>query len=1133
MRCSLIRPRAKLADDISETPHAIVIRSLRRRLCQAFCEGNAIKALCIYKAQRSDWERWAESEKEAAQKSASNDLSRQTSNLTMQLTNDSQDEIGLLQSEMNPSEFFCADDYFKPNDPYNDEIKEAVVPTPLPKPKRREPFSMFRFGDKGKKEDDNTSGNDDNKLHMTTPLHEAARLGCGELVRLMLAHDSVDCQKRNGQYRTPLHMVAGGIAKEDHVGIGPLISPKGDSKPVGTSGSKLRTFFRRKSKSDVVKFKSLAVACSMDSRVDALRAIISWSEQREVLSTNSVDSDGRTALHYAAELGREKICHELLSSFGANLTIVDSMGMNPCEKAAEQNYHDLAAFLEAKAVLYIDPFGMDNELYESNLGLQHLNGFSRQTLTTPFSWFETLVDVQKERERRRDIMENKMKKILSLRIEKEEFKARILARGTMDDEVEWSATKTVEKSSDTPSGKPESLLDALRWFLGRVRSCHADKLLSLNEWNLKRCVERFYIDPIQMLKDAGLHFQPDSSDEGNKTQDFQTCLICCEEFNAQSAKRERLSNCLHRFCRDCLSDYVSNCAKSGMSCFKVTCPHHECNSPLLQSELADFASDSDYALLVDTSNADFVVGAYDVRYCPHPGCAGVVQFNASVFRESIEDHLTIHKTVGAVCTYDSGGDHHGPLTYEGVCDTAYYGTLKQPKLAHRFCFNCGESMHWPVSCRQLEEWNEVVKEHVQEVSGVEDSDDYKDVAQKLWMRANTRPCPKCQAPIQKSDGCNHMTCRGCRYEYCWICSGDWKHHTTETGGFFRCNRWIDQKDHEAYGGLKPDAADIAAAKYITDEQLADPTKMEVTYGTAMHEARVSRSRTREMGRFLHHYRRWNAHCESAVLERNMRDSAIERLAPVVKIASQFVPPYSGDFNFGGQGLSFIHAAFTELLECRATLQHSYAYLYVQFDTKPGVRGKLSKQLRTEKRAVERIQAELETMTEQLSDVVARSHLRATQMQILFLTSATAEKRKEFSSCMITILAKQLKRSSKDGTQAKSASRDGREGNFIRNDSANGDKAKLHRRSSNGSDDLVVGDGSSREDIEADIRASLARFMKNTGELDVLRIESDNCEDAFDDKETQGDWPCLTCTYVNCQGFHCAICGTSRRELSGV
>jgi len=67
--------------------------------------------------------------------------------------------------------------------------------------------------------------------------------------------------------------------------------------------------------------------------------------------------------------------------------------------------------------------------------------------------------------------------------------------------------------------------------------------------------------------------------------------------------------------------------------------------------------------------------------------------------------------------------------------------------AHRFCFGCGDySRHFPVSCGVLEQWNKKVRDEVQQVKSAGDNqksgDSYEDVAQRLWMRANTRPCPK-------------------------------------------------------------------------------------------------------------------------------------------------------------------------------------------------------------------------------------------------------------------------------------------------------------------------------------------------------------------------------------------------------
>ena len=268
-----------------------------------------------------------------------------------------------------------------------------------------------------------------------------------------------------------------------------------------------------------------------------------------------------------------------------------------------------------------------------------------------------------------------------------------------------------------------------------------------------------------------------------------TCRICYQSFKSTSPQWKSLSGCKHSFCKDCLGDYISDCADSKSYGLAILCPHHECNLPLSPLEIAELSPSSQaYDQLLETENKNFVVSksinmlflskteqelipkkivshsslfplqciieAKDVRFCPHPGCEGIVKFISPLFAKKAKIDPALLHTVGAVCSVCRSDDENLsdcaaiPRTYEGVPDPNYKDcrSSQPPRKAHRFCFCCGEQgFHWPVTCSRLADWKVAVEEQELEVrDGHEEGDtgNYNDLAQKLWLKTNTRPCPK-------------------------------------------------------------------------------------------------------------------------------------------------------------------------------------------------------------------------------------------------------------------------------------------------------------------------------------------------------------------------------------------------------
>ena len=47
-----------------------------------------------------------------------------------------------------------------------------------------------------------------------------------------------------------------------------------------------------------------------------------------------------------------------------------------------------------------------------------------------------------------------------------------------------------------------------------------------------------------------------------------------------------------------------------------------------------------------------------------------------------------------------------------------------------------------------------------------------------------KKCPRCKIYTEKNEGCNHMTCPHCQYQWCWLCEGRYTYGHYNQG---RCN----------------------------------------------------------------------------------------------------------------------------------------------------------------------------------------------------------------------------------------------------------------------------------------------------------------------------------------------------------
>lgn len=251
-------------------------------------------------------------------------------------------------------------------------------------------------------------------------------------------------------------------------------------------------------------------------------------------------------------------------------------------------------------------------------------------------------------------------------------------------------------------------------------------------------------------------------DRERKTRLFQMNRFSCEIcfLTLSGSQCIYLQICSHVHCTECMRAHVSSKIKEG-NVTKIECPSSDCTElipPGLVQELVPPELFERYDRLLLQRTLD---GMKDIVYCPRPPCRCVT-------------------------------------VKEEDCNMAVCPCCK-----FSFCILCKRTWHGISPCKLLpddmkelkemyDSGNADVRHSLEQQYGrqhlMKAFDEYDS---SKWIKSNSKRCPNCQANIEKSHGCNKMTCSNCNCNFCWLCEAMLSRHnpyshfhvgTTSCGG---------------------------------------------------------------------------------------------------------------------------------------------------------------------------------------------------------------------------------------------------------------------------------------------------------------------------------------------------------------
>ncbi|XP_018118255.1 cullin-9 isoform X1 [Xenopus laevis] len=247
----------------------------------------------------------------------------------------------------------------------------------------------------------------------------------------------------------------------------------------------------------------------------------------------------------------------------------------------------------------------------------------------------------------------------------------------------------------------------------------AQHLLIHCKWNVDLLLQKYTEEPELLLISSGLQVRDSQQPESPQP----TCPVCVNPLNPKESHPTLC--CQHLCCKNCWKEYLTTRIEQNLA-LNCTCPTTDCLAQPTSEFIGLIITSKEVIEKYEkTLLRGFVENCSNLTWCTNPqGCDQVL----------CKDGLGS----GAACT----------------------------KCSWISCFNCSfPEAHYPASCSHMSQW-------------MDDGGFYEgmtvEAQSKHLTKLISKHCPSCQAPIEKNEGCLHMTCAKCNHGFCWRCLKPWK-----------------------------------------------------------------------------------------------------------------------------------------------------------------------------------------------------------------------------------------------------------------------------------------------------------------------------------------------------------------------